>query len=168
MFTHTKCSALGAMLAVVLLAAPATTQASHRRCEKPDVDVESLKAKLRLGHGAWHVSIKYEVELEDAWPDRFDVVISFSERGHTLRDRFGRPIEILDVLDRPTKVDDDELDFERRLSVTLPRKLVRCPKKLKVRVEIVDRCTGRVVDDKTKSVKWKRTKKSKWRTVTAR
>ena len=60
------------------------------------------------------------------------------------------------MLDRPTDIDDDELEFKQRLSITLPRQVILYPKKLKIRVAIIDRYTGRIVDDKTKSVKWKR------------
>jgi len=158
MFTYTKRNGLIAAIAMSLLLVPATVQAYHRDrdYEKPDVEVESLKAALHRASQGWYLNIQYEVELEDARPDRFDVLIAFSERGRMLRDGRGRPIELFEGLGRPTDVDDDEFEFKNRLLVTLPRELIHNPKKLKTHVAIIDRYTNRVIDDKTTSVKWKR------------
>ncbi len=153
MLAQAKPGALVAAFAVSLLAAQPAALASHRGCKKPDVDVESLKATLWHDYDSWKVSIKYEVEVEDARPDRFDVVITFSQHDRLLRNRQGQVIQLLDVLDRPSDVDDDEFEFKKRLSASLPRGVLQCPKKLKVRLEVFDRRTGRVVDSKKESVK---------------
>jgi hypothetical protein len=174
MFTYAKRNALLAVLAVSLLVAPATAQAFYRNHDykdfdyrrydynrykdykKPDVDLESVKATLHRASQGWYLNIRYEIELEDTHPDRFDVLISFSERGYMLMDARGRPIELFEGLGRPTEIDDDEFEFKNRVLVTLPRYIVHNPHKLKTHVAVIDRYTNRIIENKSTSVKWKR------------
>lgn len=143
-----------ALVAAIATAAPAL--AGHHSRDKADADVDSVKASMYVSTSGWRVELQYKVEIEDAPPARFEVLVTFSEKGRLLCDREGRLVEIADVLNHATDIDDDKIKFEQVLFITLPREMVYRPDHLKVRVEIVDRQTGRIVDDKSKSVKLKK------------
>ena len=84
-------TAVGILSTVVALP---TASAGHRhgsRCAKPDVDIEKLKARLRHTCGQWRLSVKYEVDTEDATPGRFDLIFRVTERAHGTRGRARRP-----------------------------------------------------------------------------
>lgn len=151
-----------AAFAIVLLTGVASSTAhawDHDRHSRVDVDIDSLKAELYGHHGRWQLNVRYDVEIEDARRfERFELVLLVTERGRPLRDRLGRPLEIVIPLDHPTDIDDDELEFKRGLTVRLPNGAFFNPKKLQIRAEIVRVQDGRVLDRKKKSVKYRRTR----------
>ena len=93
----------------IAIAAAAPAWADDERRERPDVDIDSLKASMRYYDGSWHVSVKYEVEVEDGVPSDLRLVLYFTERGRTVLDPTGEPIEFIVPLDEPSEVDDDEI-----------------------------------------------------------
>ena len=149
-------TAVGILSTVVALP---TASAGHRhgsRCAKPDVDIEKLKARLRHTCGQWRLSVKYEVDTEDATPGRFDLIFRVTERAHGTRGRARRPVSFVVPLDRPTGVDDDELEYKGRFTAHLSHGSFRNPKRLRIKAFVVDRYTARVVEHKTKSIKYKK------------
>ena len=172
---NTKRAALLTTVIGAILAAPPFAQADHNRARRydprvqpvnarphdriwysrPDVDIDSLDARLRGGWGRWHLSVAYEVETEDAAPGQFDLIIRITHRGRLLLDRTGRPITFVVHLDRPTEADDDELTYEGRFTGPLPLGPYVHPKHLKIQAQVIDRQTNRPLDHKHKSVKFK-------------
>ena len=138
---------------------PPTATAGHRdrwRWAKPDVDIDSLKAQLRYSHGQWRLSVRYEVETENAAPGRFDLILRMTQRCHLMVDHTGRPVTFVVPLDRPDDVDDDEMEYKGRFAAVFASGLLANPKKLDLEARIVDRHTGRVVAHERKSIKLKR------------
>ena len=161
-FTMLRFNSYTRFLAAALLAAavsPDVSEASHGRDRRSraDVDIDSLRATVTPARDGWRLEVRYEVEVEDAPRyDRFDLVLALTERGRLLTDRRGRPLTLVVPLDRPSEVDDDELEFEGRASFRLPRGAVYNPKKLKVHAKVVRVRDGRAFDRKSKSVKFQR------------
>lgn len=119
----------------------------------PVVDIDSLKASVRTELPDWHVAITYEIETETTEVCRFDLVLRLWAHGRPLLDEAGRPIEFVVLLDRPTEVDDDELEFKGRFNTTLVGGLDVHPDDLRIDALIVDRQTERVVKHKDNRVK---------------
>jgi len=147
-------------------AVPAVAEASgrHHRRSHADADIESIDARLRYVGGAWRLNIRYEIEIEDASRrDRFDLVLSVVEQGRRLRDRHGRPMTIVIPLDRPTKVDDDEIEFERSITLRIPAGAIDRPSRLRVIAKVVEARSGRVLDRDKESVEVRRVvRRSRW------
>lgn len=119
-----------------------------------DVDIESLKPELQFDHreGQWWLKVRYDVETKYAPNGQFDLVVELHERGAPLLDERGEPVHFAVVLDRPTDVDDEELEYESRFEVALPSGLAFHPEKLKAHGVVVDRQNGDVLDIKRESV----------------
>ena len=146
-----------ALLAMCLAPSGATAgHRDHRSCAKPDVDIDSLKAGLRCSGGQWRLSVKYEVETEDAAPGRFDLVLRMTQRRRLVVDHTGRPVTFVVPLDRPDEVDDDEMEYRGRFAAVFASGLFARPKKLDIEARVVDRYTGRVVAHKKKSIEYRR------------
>ena len=81
------------ILATVMSAGLMSGQAA--RADHVDVDIDRLKAEIRQDTHGWRVFVDYQIEIEDARRyDRFELLLTFSERGRPLVDRLGRPIEV--------------------------------------------------------------------------
>jgi hypothetical protein len=137
------------------VAAAAPVSADDERRERPDVDIDSLKASMRYYDGSWHVSVKYEVEVEDGVPSDLRLVLYFTDRGRTVLDPKGAPIEFIVPLDEPSEVDDDEIEFEETITLELPDRSFRNPRRLKVHAVAVYGPEGRSLDRKDRGVKLK-------------
>ncbi len=146
-------SVISVLLIAFVAAGPAS--ADDERRERPDVDIDSLKASMRYFDGSWHVSVRYEVEVEDSVPSDLRLVLYFTERGRTVRDPKGEPIEFIVPLDEPSEVDDDEIEFEETIILELPDRSFRNPRRLKVHAVAVYGPQGRSLDRKDRSVKLK-------------
>ncbi len=143
------------ILAMVMSAGLMSAQAAQ--AGHVDVDIDRLKAQIRQDTRGWRVFVDYKIEIEDARPyDRFEVLLTFSERGRLLVDRLGRPLEVGIPLVDPTDIDDDELEFRDGLTVNLPHGVLHNPKKLKIHAEVISVAQGRVMDRKAKRVKYRR------------
>jgi hypothetical protein len=125
----------------------------HQRFDA-EADIESLKATLRRVDGQWDLAVRCEVEIEDAHPaERFDLMLRVTEEGRELTDERGRPLRTLIPLDRPTDVDDDEIEFKERLDVYLPDSSFDDPDRLRIWAKVLSRDDGRVLERKDKSIK---------------
>lgn len=141
-------------LALAVLAALA---APGRADDRLEVDIDSLKAELWRSGGEWLLDVRYEIEIEDFAPrERFELILYLTERGRVLTDPDGRPLEIVVPLDEPSEVDDDELEFEAGLTVPLPDRALRDPRKLKIHATVVHAGRDAPLEHKKKSVKFKR------------
>ncbi len=119
-----------------------------------EVDIESLKATLRRVDGQWDLAVRCEVEIEDAHPaERFDLMLRVTERGRELADERGRPLRTLIPLDRPTDIDDDEIEFKESLDLYLPAGSFSNPDRLRIWAKVLSRDDGRVLERKDKSIK---------------
>lgn len=153
MFNCRSHSALLSVSAVLVCAAGAAWADD----ERPDVDIDSLRASIWYDDGRWHIHVKYEVEAEteDGVPDDLRLVLFFTERGRVVTDPKGEPIEFVVPLDRPSEVEDDEIEFEDRIMLELPDRSFRNPLRLKVNAVVVYGPEGRTLDRKDRSVKLK-------------
>lgn len=148
---------LGGWMALVATLTPAAWGAPLLPDHRLDVDIDSLKGRIREVSSEWELTIEYEIEIEDARPEeKFELLLQVSERGRALRDEEGRPITIVVALDRPSKVDDDELEFEDSVVATLPRGLFKDPKRLRVIAVVVRAGDHQPLDRKDKRIKYKR------------
>ena len=86
MFNCRSHSALPAISAVLVSAI--ATGAAWADNERPDVDIDSLRASIWYDDGRWHIHVKYEVEAEteDGVPDDLRLVLFFTERGRVVAD----------------------------------------------------------------------------------
>lgn len=148
-----------AMILTLGLCGTAATADHERNRKRPDADIDSLRADIWYGRGGWLLRVRYEIEIEDFRPgERYELVIRLTERGCKLVDRKGRPIEIVVPLDRPTEVDDDELEFEGVLTVRLPARVLSNPKRLRIHAAVVPEGGVRPLDRKDRSVRYR----SRW------
>ena len=146
-----------AALTFVLLQAPAGADHDRRARRNVDVDIDSLKAELSRVQGEWLLDLKYDVEIEDYYRgDRFELIVYFSEDKYELTDREGRRIEYVIPLDRPTKVKRDELEFEHRVTLTLPERAFHSPKHLRLHAVVVYADEDQPLKHKDRSVKYKK------------
>lgn len=165
MKAHRIIPAVG-LLVLVLLHAPSPTGAADREYRRPDVDMDSLKGELFRVDGEWQLEVRFDVEIEDYRPaDRFDLILYVSEKGYRLADEKGRPIEYVIPLDRPTQVDDDELEFEHRVTLSVPDGAFRNPKRLRLHGRVVFQGEEHPLAHKDKSIKFKRHRRRHHRSV---
>ncbi len=146
-----------AALIIVLLQATAGADHGRRVRRNVDVDIDSLKAELTHVRGEWLLDLKYDIEIEDYYRgDRFELIVYFTEDKYELTDRRGRRIEYVIPLDRPTKVKRDELEFERRATLTVPERSFHNPKRLRLHAVVVYAGDDQPLKHKDRSVKYKR------------
>lgn len=111
------------------------------------VDIEDLDARLIDNGDAWTVRVDYEVEIEGTHHvEGLALVLSTQEHGRLLADRNGQPIEIIIPLDRPSEVDDDEVEFEQTISFTLPDEAFVDPGALRLTGVVIGGPEGPVLD----------------------
>jgi hypothetical protein len=147
------------LLGVLAVAA----SAGDREHRHPDVDIESLRGELRRTAGEWLLEVRYDVEVEDYLPPpgTLELILYVTEHGYALVDQTGQPIEFLVPLECPSEVDDDELEFEDRVIVTLPDGVFHDPEHLRLEGIVVRIDDGRPLDRKDKSIKFDSPKPSR-------
>ncbi|MCG8405826.1 MAG: hypothetical protein MI923_11570 [Phycisphaerales bacterium] len=160
MLGHKQISMIVLGLAAVA-AQPAVSNAGDRfyrhHRSNLDVDIDSLDAEVRYNRGGWQLRVWYDVDIEDARRyDRFDLVLTLTERRRPLYDHWGRPVTIVVPLDYPTKIDRDEIEFRQSRVFQLPDNLIGKPKRLKLHAKVVRAGCGSVLDRKSESVDFKR------------
>ncbi len=149
---------VAAIAALTLVLLQTDAGADHRRPARRDVDVDidSLKAELSHVRGEWLLDLQYDIEIEDYYRgDRFELIVSLTEDKYELTDRRGRRLEFVVPLDRPTKVKRDELEFENRVTLTVPERAFRNPKQLRLHAVVVYAGDDRPLKHKDRSVKYK-------------
>jgi len=148
-----KCTSLvGSLLGVSLvLSAAAPAEAGGRCHDRAGADIEVLKAELRHDRGAWRLSVRYAVEIEDARPsERFELVISLTEGRCPVRDPSGRPVRFVVPLGRPARGCGDAWNFRDQIVTRLPSGAISDPRRLRVQAVIV-RCQGGPALDRAES-----------------
>lgn len=153
-----RLSALAAGALLTLAAATRPVEASGRhRSGRADADIDSLDASLRQTRGGWLLRVDFEIEIEDACrSERFSLLLRVTEQGRPTLDREGRPIVFEIPLDRPTDIDDEELEFERSVVLTLPGGAIWNPDKLKLEAKVIATRDGRVLDRDDESIEYDR------------
>lgn len=151
---------IGLSIAIPTPAAQADDRCGRQeRCDHDDADadIESIKASLDWAEGEWCLSVRFEVELEDFRScDAFDLVVTPLHRGQPLADPAGQTLGMaapLPIADRCDDDDDDEVELDDGVSMRLAEGLICDPHCVKVFVEVVNRATGRVLDDDTVRVR---------------
>lgn len=150
---------VAAIAALTFVLLQTTAGADHRRPARRevDVDIDSLKAELSHVRGEWLLSLQYDIEIEDYYRgDRFELVVYLTEDKYDLTDSRGRRIEYVIPLDRPTKVKRDELEFEHRVTLTVPERAFRNPKHLRLHAVVVYTGDDQPLKYKDRSVKYKK------------
>ncbi len=156
-----RVSAVIAALTFVLLQAPAGADHGHRARRNVDVDIDSLKAELTHVRGEWLLDLKYDIEIEDYYRgDRFELIVYLTEDKYELTDRRGRRIEYVIPLDRPTKVKRDELEFEHRVTLTVPERAFHNAKRLRLHAVVFYAGDDQPLKHKDRSIKFKRRRHS--------
>ncbi|MFH1416717.1 MAG: hypothetical protein ABII12_00305 [Planctomycetota bacterium] len=140
-------------LAPLLLSLLAVTALPATAAGSPDVDIESLEARMHDALGGWTLSVGYAIEIEDASPwDRFELVMRVTESDRPVLDAYGRPLEIAVPLTRPTEVSRDELEFENSLMVDVSGRSVRNPDRLRLEAAVVRTQDQRICDREYASI----------------
>jgi hypothetical protein len=148
--------AAGALITLAATAQPAEASRRHR-CGRADADIDSLDASLRHTRGGWQLRVEYEIDIEDACRrEHFSLLLRVTERGRPVVDRSGRPIVFEIPLDRPTDINDDELEFEHSVTLTLPDGSVYDPKKLRLEAKVIRAHDGQVLDRGRESIDFDR------------
>ena len=102
-----------------LLAPTALADDDHYRGEL-DIEIDHLKADLRLSGDTWLVDAGYEVDVEGRnIPGGLALLLTVTDAGRTIAAPTGEPIELIVPLEYPTDVDDDELEFKGAAIVAL-------------------------------------------------
>lgn len=165
MKAHRIIPAVG-LLAFVLMLTSVSADAPDRKHRRPEVDIDSLKGELLRAKHGWELAVRFDVEVEDYRPaDRFELVLYVSEKGYPLADDKGRRIEYVIPLDRPTDVDDDELEFKHRVTLSVPDGVFRSPKRLRLHGRVVLQGEEHPLAHKNKSIKFKRHRRKHHRPV---
>lgn len=103
------------------------------RVRKFSADIDDLDAELFLTRDGWELVVEYEVDAEPWHPEQgIRLVLHARERGALLRDRDGRPLEVLVELTRPRELTGNEATFSGRARIGLPRAAIRDPDELRV------------------------------------
>ena len=150
-------------LILVVVSASTALADGRRWSARPDVDIESLRGKLWRVGGEWLLEARYDVEVEDYLPrpGELDLILYVTEHGSVLADHTGRPIEFVVPLEHPRETDDDELEFEDRVIVTLPDRTFRDPRHLRLHGVVVHANDDYPLDRKDKSIKFDKPKRSR-------
>jgi hypothetical protein len=153
--TRSERGPAGALMLVAVSAGMALL-GSGQAVAGPDVDIESLRGELWRASGEWLLEVRYDVEIEDYRPPPGDLelILYVTEHDYTLVDQAGRPIEFVVPLVHPSEVDDDELEFEDRLIVTLPDGVFGNPDRLRLEGIVVRVGDDYALDRKGKSIKF--------------
>lgn len=121
----------------------------------PEVEIDGLKAEVVYAGGEWLVEVKFEVEIDSGRPiENLGLLLSVSEHGRPLVDPDGKPIEFLIALDRPTEVDDDEIEFESRITFGLPDGAFSDPGELRLHAAVVVPDVAYALDTKEHSIRY--------------
>ena len=98
-------------------------------------------------------------------PGELELILYVTEHGRTLVDRAGRPIEFVVPLEYPSEVDDGEIEFEDRVTVTLPDGVFHDPDRLRLESVVFRVGDNRPLDRKDKSIKYDRPKPPRYGSV---
>lgn len=139
---------IGLVLANVLALVVPHALADRDYAPRPDADIERLKGSLVSLGDRWRADIDYKVEVEGRWAHRTPLVLSLlvTDDQGVLTDPSGRPIEAQIPLDRPSDIDDDELQYEAGIALDIPNGAFPYPDRLQVEARVIDERDGAVMD----------------------
>ncbi|MFO0839741.1 MAG: hypothetical protein U1D55_14600 [Phycisphaerae bacterium] len=143
-----------ACLAICAAVQPAMAGDHHHR-RASEVDFDSLKAEVHPFGREWEIRVSYCVQVEHPAPgERLTLQLTPVECGAPLLDDKDRPVTIEVPLDRPTDVDDDELEFKGGLRIALPIESIRFPDEIELRGDVVDADNGIIRDTRDTHAKF--------------
>ncbi|MCB9855541.1 MAG: hypothetical protein H6818_07610 [Phycisphaerales bacterium] len=147
----TQRATITAAMSMALLSATNLAHADggrrHRDHRDADLDV-SARIDFHRDDAVLNVKIKAEIEGRFL-RDTYNVLLTIEPAGPRFDGRFVRPQTVIVPLNRPSKIDDDEIEFRQRVNVVLPRNLARFGNALVIRAELVSASSGRVLDRDT-------------------
>lgn len=133
---------------------------SNRKSPKDhgiDADIDSLDTELRHAGADWEIIIEYEVEIEGPiGGDVFVLVLELFEDEQPVIDENGAPLVMEIELINPSERDDDELEFEDRISATVPKAWIGDDDDLELVAKLIRVRDGVIFDDEDESVKEER------------
>lgn len=134
-----------------------TTKADDRDFgrRKTDVDVD-VKASVEWTRRAALLHVEAEVDIERSRSTRFDrfqllLTVEPAHVPHCSTSYVG-PQTFVIPLDRPSEIDDDEIEFKERFTVQLPYHLLRAGQ-LVIRADLVRLNDGRIIERDTQLVR---------------
>ena len=146
---HLGLQAVAAMIAAAFVAPSALARHDF------EADIESLSSKLYAAPGHWNLQVKYDVEIEGAYPgDAFDLILHVTEHGRPVFDDAGRPLQVVVPLTHPSEFDDGELTFERTAIIPLAYGSIYSPEDVRVRGVVLSRTTGYQLEATSDSVSY--------------
>lgn len=128
------------MLALAAIFAATTSAAgdddSSRRKAKPlKVEIDDVSSDLRPAGPDWLLRVSYEVDVSHArGGEQLTLLMRVLENGAPLLDGEGREIVLAADLACPSN--DDDFEFDRSISVRVPRELIAWPYELRIDAEI--------------------------------
>lgn len=122
------------------LPAAAAAETDHHRYPRAKVDIERLKAEIRSAGSEWRVDVQYEVEVEGrgAHREELALVLFVTDEEGVLADPDGKPIEVRIPLDRPSEIEDDEIEFKAGTAFTLPDGAFARVDRLRIEAVVID------------------------------
>ncbi len=115
--------------------------------------IDSLDADLLHAGPDWQISIEYEVEIEgQIGNDWYLLVLELVEDDRPVVDENGAPLVMEIELLQPTDRDEDELEFEDRISTSVPKVWVGDDDDLELVAKLVRASDGLVFDTEDESV----------------
>jgi PAS domain-containing protein len=128
---------LGRMMVVGLLtglALPASLAGSS-----PKADIDDLDGDLYRTREGWELKVAFEIEIETDHPrrDDFALLLNVSNDGRPIRDETGKPLEIVVPMEKPSKIDDDEIEFEGKISIIFEPEDVDDPRKVRINARLI-------------------------------
>jgi hypothetical protein len=146
------------MMAAGLAAAmlTGTTKADDRNFGRRKIDTKvDVKASVESTRYAALLHVNAEVEIEQTRNTRFDrfqllLTVEPAHVPHYSRSYVG-PQTFVIPLDRPTDIDDDEIEFKERFTVQLPHHLLRAGQ-LVIRADLMRLDDGRIIERDTQLV----------------
>ncbi len=161
------------LIAAAILAAPFAHAKDHERGDHPKIEIDELKGELLRLDGAWVLEVRYEVEVKGTnTAPPLDLVLFVTEHGRQLAEqpaprRHGgdperldeveiQPLEIVIPLDRPSDVDDHEVEFEARVLIDLPPRSFYDPDELRLHAAVYAPETDQPLKTKDKKIKFKK------------
>lgn len=125
----------------------------------PDADLDDISAHLHRSEHGWEIEVSFEVELEfdDDVPmtGEYALVLNIQNNGRPILDQSHRPLEIAFPLDKPTKEDDDELEFKGKLTIVLEPQDITDPRKVSMVARVMRLDDDLTLDHKRFKVKYR-------------
>ena len=127
----------------------------HRkeRDRRVKAKIDSLDCEMQHAGPDWQMAIEYEVEIEgQIGNDLYLLVLELVEDDRPVVDDNGAPLVMEIEILQPTDRDDDELEYEDRITATVPKVWVGDDDDLEIVAKLVRASDGLVFDKEDESV----------------